>query len=190
MSLKYFSWNIIITIEANWKNENKDKETAENKNWTETYFEKNVKIEIISLEMIVNCDGFHALTIHSIKLTVWPDLAKFYHFGKNLKKRLAVVEGVFSSWQNFESTLAKDNLLWGKISLLKRAKFVKNVSIWSHLSSRRFCSVWFDAIIRPVQKEALTEYFSNGKNSPLLIRFFPLKNRPNKASFSLTSSDY
>ena len=47
---------------------------------------------------------------------VWPDLAKFCHFGKKLKA-FVFLEDLFGAWQNFEPTLAIF-MLFGKFSML------------------------------------------------------------------------
>ena len=65
-------------------------------------------------------------------VAVWPDLAKFHHFGKYLKifgnifKVYLVLGKVFCSlWPNLYA--------FGQISLLKMAKYLKrNLVIWSH----------------------------------------------------------
>ena len=62
---------------------------------------------------------------HFLGWTVWPDLAKFRHFGKNLKT-LAIFEGIFSIWQN----VYFDN----KNMLLLSMAIIWNIilPIWSH----------------------------------------------------------
>ena len=73
---------------------------------------------------------------------VWPDLAKFRHFGKTFKVlgnfwRLIYYLGKF--WADF----GKFCMSWGKSYWCKWPKFKNNLSIWSH---------WIDPIMTDAEK--------------------------------------
>ena len=65
-------------------------------------------------------------------LPVWPDLAKFRHFGKSLQVFSKFLT-VYILFGKMRSLLWHFLLLLGKFSLLEMAKYLKNnLAIWSH----------------------------------------------------------
>ena len=57
--------------------------------------------------------------------SVWPDLAKFRHFG-------IVSESLSNIWPNFESSLAKFVCFWSNLFCCKWPSLINNLTIWSH----------------------------------------------------------
>ena len=78
-----------------------------------------------------------SLTIKKVSWKVWPDLAKIHHFGIKIKSFKQFCRGLFSNWQNFESTLA-NFCAFGQIFLFQRAKYwTSDLVIWSHCTNRK-----------------------------------------------------
>ena len=63
---------------------------------------------------------------------VWPDLAKFCHFGKTLQ-----VFGLFLIWQNAEPTLANLWHYWANFHCCKWSYLKNNITIWSHWREKK-----------------------------------------------------
>ena len=54
---------------------------------------------------------------------MWPDLTKFWHFGKMFNICWQFLEGLFSVWHSFRPTLADFKCRWAN---------GQNLAIWSH----------------------------------------------------------
>ena len=63
-------------------------------------------------------------------VAVWPDLAKICHFGKKLKYAWLFLDGLLSTWQNLEPTLAILYVIW-QIFIVVNGQILSNKS--SHL---------------------------------------------------------
>ena len=69
----------------------------------------------------------------STSASVWPDFAKFHHFGKYLKKSLGTYLRLIWFWAKFSTHFGPICMLWGKFSSPKMAKYWKhNLVNWSH----------------------------------------------------------
>ena len=58
---------------------------------------------------------------------VWPDLAKFRHFGKILEDFGSLLKGRFSIWQKFEPTLANLLCYWANFSVVGKQPNIEKV---------------------------------------------------------------
>ena len=102
---------------------------------------------------------------------MWPDLEKFRHLGKILKRVWPFLEWLFSIWQNWEHTLAIFYAL-GQIFVVLNGQMLKNnLAIWSHWP-------WLRQLRRLEGRNCLSAEWRDGEK---LIE----KNFKNKTYFSL-----
>ena len=90
-------------------------------------------------------------------VAVWPDLAKICHFGKKLKYAWLFLDGLLSTWQNFDPTLAIFYVIWqtcivvnGQILSNKSSHLVTLLGRYNRHSTISTCNAskqaWTDSI--------------------------------------------
>ena len=90
-----------------------------------------------------------AVVSHSVPVStfqpVWPDLAKFHHFGNNFKVFGQLLKGLLTIWQNIWRLNLHCQIFYafGQIYILINGQILKNIlPVWSHWFQRSFLTLF------------------------------------------------